>query len=127
MGLVKTTGGQILYRGEDLTRCEPARFKSLRTKIQMFFQDPYASLNPRATVFDCVAEPLEVNRLARNRKQRHAKVVGALAAAKLLPVEKYFNKYPHNLSGGEHQRVGVAAPELVDAGDKRQGCVLASV
>ena len=114
LGLLKVTEGEILYRGEDLTKCEPKRFKALRTKIQMIFQDPYSSLNPRATVFDCVAEPLEVNGLFRNKKKQHQKVVSAIELAKLLPVEKYLYKYPHQLSGGERQRVGFATALVMD-------------
>lgn len=114
IGLLKATDGVILYRGEDLTRCEPKRLKILQTTIQMIFQDPYSSLNPRATIFDCVAEPLEVNRLVRNRKKRYEKVVRALESAKLLPVENYLYKYPHQLSGGERQRVGVATALVMD-------------
>ncbi|MBU2511835.1 ABC transporter ATP-binding protein [bacterium] len=105
LGLLQATEGEILYKGEDLTKCVPKRFKELRTKIQMIFQDPYASLDPRATVYDSVAEPLEVNGLTHNK---HEKVMAALELAKLLPVEKYLYKYPHQLSGGERQRVGVA-------------------
>jgi oligopeptide/dipeptide ABC transporter ATP-binding protein len=105
LGLLKATEGEILYKGEDLTKCVPKRFKELRTKIQMIFQDPYASLDPRATVYESVAEPLEVNGLTHNK---HEKVIAALELAKLLPVEKYLYKYPHHLSGGERQRVGVA-------------------
>ncbi len=114
LGLLTSTTGNIKYKGEDLTKCTPQRFRELRTKIQMIFQDPYSSLNPRATVFDCVAEPLEVNGLVKNRKKRHKKVVQALEAAKLLPVDKYLYKYPHHLSGGERQRVGVATALVMD-------------
>lgn len=114
LGLLEATDGEIIYKGEDLTKCTASRYRELRTKIQMIFQDPYSSLNPRATVFDCVAEPLEVNGLVKNRKKRHEKVVGALEAAGLLPVEKYLYKYPHHLSGGERQRVGVATALVLD-------------
>jgi len=114
LGLLKATEGEIIYKGEDLTKCTASRYRELRTKIQMIFQDPYSSLNPRATVFECVAEPLEVNGLVKNRQKRHEKVVAALEAAGLLPVEKYLYKYPHHLSGGERQRVGVATALVLD-------------
>ena len=94
--------------------------KHLRQKAQMIFQDPYESLNPRSTIFDIVAEPLEVHGLARPRPQRVARVKAALEDAGLRPAEDYYLRFPHELSGGQRQRVVIAGalvlePELLVA------------
>jgi len=94
--------------------------KHLRQKAQMIFQDPYESLNPRSTIFDIVAEPLEVHGLAKARPQRVARVKAALEDAGLRPAEDYFWRFPHELSGGQRQRVVIAGalvlePELLVA------------
>jgi len=94
--------------------------KHLRQKAQMIFQDPYESLNPRSTIFDIVAEPLEVHGLARPRPARVARVKAALEDAGLRPAEDYFWRFPHELSGGQRQRVVIAGalvlePELLVA------------
>jgi oligopeptide/dipeptide ABC transporter ATP-binding protein len=92
--------------------------KRLRQHAQMIFQDPYESLNPRATVFDIVAEPLEVHGLARKREERLDRVRSALDDAGLRPAESFFERFPHELSGGQRQRVVIAGamvlkPELL--------------
>lgn len=94
--------------------------KHLRQKAQMIFQDPYESLNPRSTIFDIVAEPLEVHGLIKPRPQRIARVKAALEDAGLRPAEDYFLRFPHELSGGQRQRVVIAGalvlePELLVA------------
>ncbi len=94
--------------------------KHLRQKAQMIFQDPYESLNPRSTIFDIVAEPLEVHGLVKPRPQRIARVKAALEDAGLRPAEDYFLRFPHELSGGQRQRVVIAGalvlePELLVA------------
>jgi oligopeptide/dipeptide ABC transporter ATP-binding protein len=94
--------------------------KRLRQHAQMIFQDPYESLNPRSTIFDIVAEPLEVHGLARPRAERVARVTAALEDAGLRPAADYFLRYPHELSGGQRQRVVIAGalvlePELLIA------------
>lgn len=82
--------------------------KRLRQQAQMIFQDPYESLNPRATIFEIVAEPLVVHGLARRRTEQIARVKAALEDAGLRPAEEYFLRYPHELSGGQRQRVVIA-------------------
>jgi oligopeptide/dipeptide ABC transporter ATP-binding protein len=94
--------------------------KRLRQQAQMIFQDPYESLNPRATIFDIVAEPLVVHGIAKPRQERVARVKSALEDAGLRPAEDYTLRFPHELSGGQRQRVVIAGamvlqPELLIA------------
>jgi len=129
IGLEEPTSGEILFDGQMLddsrrhTRDEPktpARIslKCLRLRAQMVFQDPYESLNPRATIFEIVAEPLEVHGIAKEAQEREKRVTTALEEAGLRPAADYFLRYPHELSGGQRQRVVIAAamalePELL--------------
>jgi oligopeptide/dipeptide ABC transporter ATP-binding protein len=118
IGLEKPTAGTILFDGIPVGK--RLSLKTLRQRVQMVFQDPYESLNPRATIFEIVAEPLEVHGLARRREERVARVRAALEDAGLRPAEDYFLRYPHELSGGQRQRVVIAAamvlePELLIA------------
>lgn len=92
--------------------------KRLRQHAQMIFQDPYELLNPRSTVFEIVAEPLEVHGIARRPQERQDRVRSALEDAGLRPAESFFKRYPHELSGGQRQRVVIAGamvlqPELL--------------
>lgn len=96
------------------------RLRKLRTRLQIIFQDPYESLNPRQTVYNIVAEPLVVNRVTRGRKETTARVERALSDAGLRPPKDYMLRFPHELSGGQRQRVGIAGalvlePEFVVA------------
>ncbi len=111
--LVKTTGGQILFGGEELRPRDSAFMKSFRQKAQMIFQDPYQSVNPRETVMDIVAEPLDVNHLVNTEQERADKVRQALEEAGLLPAEEFLYRYPHELSGGQRQRVILASSMIM--------------
>lgn len=118
IGLETPTEGEILFDGQAIAGA--AALKQLRARAQMVFQDPYESLNPRATIFEIVAEPLEVHGLARGQRERAMRVKGALEDAGLRPAEDYFLRYPHELSGGQRQRVVIASamvlrPELLIA------------
>lgn len=110
-GLAQPTEGQILLEGEDVEGMVKSRKRRLllRRKVQMIFQDPYGSLNPRQTVFDTVAEPLEVHKLVSNKIEKSSLVTKALDDAGIKPPADYFNRYPQNLSGGQRQRVVVAS------------------
>ncbi len=90
------------------------RLRALRTRLQIIFQDPYESLNPRHTVFDIVAEPLVVNRITRTRGETEARVERALADAGLRPPRDYLLRFPHELSGGQRQRVGIAGALVLE-------------
>jgi oligopeptide/dipeptide ABC transporter ATP-binding protein len=90
------------------------RLRTLRTKLQIIFQDPYESLNPRHTVFDIVAEPLLVNRITRSRAETEARVQQALDDAGLRPPKDYMLRYPHEMSGGQRQRVSIAGALVLE-------------
>ena len=104
------TAGSVLFRtpgapAVDLARLPPAALKPLRPRMQMIFQDPFSSLNPRMTVGDIVAEPLVIHGLAR-RAEREARVADILARVGLEPAHR--TRYPHAFSGGQRQRIGIA-------------------
>jgi oligopeptide/dipeptide ABC transporter ATP-binding protein len=110
LGLIPPTEGQVVLEGQGITLLAQGTERlALRRRMQVIFQDPYESLNPRQTVFATVAEPLEVHRLSRNREEKVKRVAEALAAAGLRPPEAFFPRYPQELSGGQRQRVAIAA------------------
>jgi oligopeptide/dipeptide ABC transporter ATP-binding protein len=116
--LLEPTAGAIRYKGQDISQLGKKDLKAYRQQVQIIFQDPYESLNPRFTTFDLVAEPLRAMGIAGKREIQE-KVFSTLELAGLKP-EEYQNRYPHQLSGGERQRVGIASalvlgPELVIA------------
>ena len=104
--LDKATAGKILYRGNDLTKLSPKEIRALRKEIQIIFQDPYSSLNPRITVGKAIMEPMQVHKLYSNDKERRAKVIEILNRVGLG--EEHYNRYPHEFSGGQRQRIGIA-------------------
>jgi oligopeptide transport system ATP-binding protein len=103
--LYKPTAGRILLDGEDLTTLSPKSLRQRRRKMQMIFQDPYASLNPRMTIGEIVGEPLDVHHIAKGREKAE-KVAHLLQIVGLNPM--YASRYPHEFSGGQRQRVGIA-------------------
>jgi len=104
--LERPTSGQIIFEGRDLTALTPAELRIVRRKIQVIFQDPYSSLNPRMTVGQIIAEPLAVWGIVPERKARLDRTRELLSLAGLL---SYMGeRYPHELSGGQRQRVGIA-------------------
>ena len=113
--LYDATEGQVLFDGTDLTKVKGKQLRQMRRKIQMIFQDPYASLNPRMSVASIVSEPLEIYRVVQ-RKDRKDRVAALLQMVGLNPV--LMNRYPHEFSGGQRQRIGLARslalmPELI--------------
>jgi oligopeptide transport system ATP-binding protein len=103
--LYKPTAGQVWFEGQDLTTLKGEQMRRMRRKLQMIFQDPYASLNPRMTVGSIIGEPLEIHGLAKG-KQKQQRVEELLRVVGLNP---YFaNRYPHEFSGGQRQRIGIA-------------------
>ncbi len=109
LGLIEPTEGEILFNDQSVPALARSRQRqSLRRQMQLIFQDPYEALNPRQTVFETVAEPVEVHRMARNRAEKVEQVKAALEAAGLKPPETFFKRYPEDLSGGQRQRVVIA-------------------
>ncbi len=103
--LYQPTAGHVIFDGQDLTTLKGEALRQMRRRMQMIFQDPYASLNPRMTVGNIVGEPLEVHKIC-NAKERRERVQELLALVGLNP---YFaNRYPHEFSGGQRQRIGIA-------------------
>src|SRR5207249_10284610 len=90
------------------------QIRGLRQKLQIIFQDPYESLNPKHSVYDIVAEPLIVNGLSRNRAETEPRVEQALSDAGLRPPRDFLFRYPHELSGGQRQRVSIAGALVLD-------------
>ena len=103
--LVEPTDGQIIFNGQDITRFSRRQMRDVRRELQIVFQDPYASLNPRMTVRDIVSEPLRIHRLYRGG-QRGTRVDELLRTVGLSP--EHGNRFPHEFSGGQRQRIGVA-------------------
>jgi len=104
--LERPTSGQVLFEGQDLTRLDDAALRPIRRRIQVIFQDPYSSLNPRMTVGQIIAEPLAVHGIVREAPARRQRVRDLLRRVGLLP--QHADRYPHEMSGGQRQRVGVA-------------------
>jgi len=105
MRVLEPTGGQIIFDHQDVTRLRGKALRSIRKKFQMVFQDPYASLNPKLTVGEIIAEPLIVNQ-AGNRHSSRERVVHLLERVGLRADD--YNSYPHEFSGGQRQRIGIA-------------------
>ena len=110
--LVEPTEGQVLFKGDDLTKLSGGDMRRVRRDMAMIFQDPYASLDPRQTVGEIVGEPLDIHRLYSNRKQRQERIYELLRVVGLNP--NFNNRYPHEFSGGQRQRIGIARALAVD-------------
>ncbi len=106
--LIEPTSGKILFEGKDITGLPEKDFKVYRRKMQIIFQDPYESLNPRMTIFDIIAEPIRVQGVAEEEHEVEEKVFKALEDVQLVPPEEFIYRYPHELSGGQRQRVATA-------------------
>ncbi len=109
--LYRPTAGHVYFEGKDLTQLKGSELRHIRRRMQMIFQDPYASLNPRMTVENIVGEPLEIHGLAKGKAKRE-RVQELLAQVGLNPY--FVNRYPHEFSGGQRQRIGIARALAVD-------------
>jgi len=114
--LEEPTGGQILFKGEDIATLPEKELKPFRRKIQMIFQDPFSSLNPRMTAGEIIGESLIIHKLVQHKDKFNDKVADLMQTVGLDPVMR--NRYPHEFSGGQRQRIGIARalsaePELI--------------
>jgi len=110
--LERPTSGQVLFEGRDLATLDEDALRPIRRKMQVIFQDPYSSLNPRMTVGQIIAEPLAVHGIVADRAERARRVRELLSHVGLLP--QHVHRYPHQLSGGQRQRVGIARALAVE-------------
>lgn len=106
--LIEPTGGKVFFEGKEIFALDKRSVREMRRGIQLIFQDPYESLNPRMVVYDIVSEPININRIAKSEEERREMVKRALEDVGIKPAEDFFYRYPHELSGGQRQRVAVA-------------------
>ncbi len=120
MKLMEPTGGQMLFRGNEVTYLPTAALSEYKREVQMIFQDPYASMNPRFRIHEVLAEPLVIHRIGGSEQERMKLAAAALTKVKLTPPGDYLDRFAHMLSGGQRQRVATArtlipSPSLVVA------------
>ena len=110
--LIEPTSGKIIFQGNDITKLSRKEMRPLRQKMQMVFQDPYSSLNPRMTVEDIIGEPLDVHKLYSSKKERHEMIMDLMETVGLNA--DHATRYAHEFSGGQRQRIGIARALAVD-------------
>lgn len=110
--LLEPTAGKMFFKGIDITNLKDEEFRLFRRKMQIIFQDPYASLNPRMSVGKAIGHPLEIHNLAKGEEKK--KVLEMLHKVGLTPPEQFINLYPHQLSGGQRQRVALARSIIME-------------
>lgn len=120
MKLLEPTHGQMIFNGEDSTHLQGEALELYRQKVQMIFQDPYASMNPRFRIRDVLEEPLLIHKIGESREKRMELVEKALSEVRLQPPDEFMVRWPHMLSGGQRQRAATArtlilSPDLVVA------------
>lgn len=117
--LIEPTSGKVLLGNQDITKIPDSKMKPIRKRMQIVFQDPYESLNPRMMIFDILAEPLQIQGISKESELK-SRVKKALEDVQLVPPEEYMYRFPHELSGGQRQRVATAralvlSPEFIVA------------
>ena len=104
--LIEPTAGKIIFNGRDITGISKRELRELRKEMQIIFQDPYSSLDPRMTVNQIISEPIELNNLIKDKREMERRVLELMETVGLA--ERLINTYPHELDGGRRQRVGIA-------------------
>lgn len=104
--LLEATSGEVLYNGDNILNYSPKKMKEIRKEMQIIFQDPYSSLNPRMSVSELIAEPIKVCKVLTNKKEIEERVFQLMETVGLA--ERFVNSYPHELDGGRRQRIGIA-------------------
>lgn len=112
--LVNPTEGTINFEGKDIANLSERELKSLRREMQIIFQDPFESLDPRMSIKEIIAEPIRVQKMARNEEEVEARVKQMLSEVELVPPEEFLHRFPHELSGGQRQRVAFARAFIVN-------------
>ncbi|MBC7712248.1 MAG: ATP-binding cassette domain-containing protein [Rhizobacter sp.] len=110
--LIEPSSGEILFNGKDIVKFSPSEMRAVRRKMQIIFQDPYASLNPRMTIGDILSEPMDIHELHTEKTARKARLLQLLAQVQLP--QDALNKYPHEFSGGQRQRICIARALAVE-------------
>ena len=110
--LIEPTAGEVIFNGEDITKKNKEQMRLLRREMQLIFQDPYASLNPRMTIGEIIAEPLNIQKRYKTQEETRAQVLKVMEVVGLNT--KYYNRYPHEFSGGQRQRIGIARALAVE-------------
>ncbi len=108
MKLIEPTSGKLVFDGEDATTLDKPQLVAYRRKVQMIFQDPYASMNPRFKIRDVLAEPLVIHKIPGDMKRHDELIIKALEEVKITPPGEFMGRYPHMLSGGQRQRIATA-------------------
>jgi oligopeptide/dipeptide ABC transporter ATP-binding protein len=111
--LIEPTAGKIIFKGEDISKYPESKLKAYRKKLQLVFQDPYESLNPRFLVEDILSEPLQIHGISDD-KEISKRIRKVMEAVKLTPPDEFLLRYPHELSGGQRQRVATARALMLD-------------
>jgi len=112
--LIEPTSGKIYFNGIDLLALTEDKLRKMRKKMQIIFQDPYESLNPRMSIYDILAEPIEIQGLTESAEETLEKVKNALEDMDLVPPEQFLFRFPHEISGGQRQRVAIARAFIVN-------------
>jgi len=112
--LIEPTEGSVVLRGVDVSTLDKKELREERREMQIIFQDPYESLDPRMDVFSILAEPLEVNNVTTGYRETWERVRKALEDVRLVPVEEFMRRFPHELSGGQRQRVAIARALMLE-------------
>jgi oligopeptide transport system ATP-binding protein len=110
--LIEPSGGEVLFRGEDVTQLDRGAMRALRRDMQIIFQDPFASLNPRHSIGGIIGEALDIHGLTKSRAEREARIVSLLETVGLRP--DHMRRFPHEFSGGQRQRIGIARALAVE-------------